>query len=114
MSQDDVPLSGRSTRQLQDLTVDPFGVGSSKEGNDLGDIVGNTDTAERAEVGESTVDGFDWPGWVCAGNVVPCILRVHVRFDSTGSNGIDCDALVAAVDGERTNETLDGGFAAGV
>ena len=31
------------------------------------------------------------------GDVLPDSLDVHIRFDATGSNGIDCDALAAEV-----------------
>jgi len=38
----------------------------------------------------------------------------HVRLDTTGSNGVDSDVLVAHVGAEGSDERLDGVFAAGV
>ncbi|KAL3305557.1 versicolorin reductase [Colletotrichum asianum] len=95
-------------------TVDPLAVGVAQRGDDLANVGGDTDTLEGVHVGQALVDDLDGHALVAVGDVVPRVLVVHVGLDTTGGDGVDSDALGAAVDGEGAGEALDGGLGAGV
>ena len=90
------------------LTVDPFTVLVAEESDDFGDIRRDSTSPKRAEFGNACLDvdhaGIGVGSW----GVMPSVCVEHVRFDATGSNRIDRDALGTGVCRERPSETLDG------
>ena len=51
---------------------------------------------------------------MAARNIVPRVLRIHIRLDPPRSDGIDGNVLVPRVNGEAARECLDGSLGAGV
>jgi hypothetical protein len=96
------------------LTVDPFTLFTDQAVNSLANIGWDTDSVERAHLRKAGLDGVDVHALVATGDVVPAVLIKHVGLYTTGGDSIAGDALLTAVHGEGTSETLHSGLGAGV
>lgn len=95
-------------------TVDPLALFHAKHGDSLSNVGGVSDALERAHVGKALVNDIHGHALVAARDVVPRVLVVHVGLDAARGDGVDSHLLLAAVNGEGSGETLDGGLGAGI
>lgn len=97
----------------ENLSVYPATILRGEESNDTSNIKGLADTVERRP-GLSILVDFVVAEFVAVRDVLPAHSVVHVGLDAAGSDAVDGDLLVTAVNSHAAHKGLDGTLGAGI
>lgn len=116
-----------STIDAEHLSIDPLAILRGQEADNSGNVDGETDTGKRRPscgiLHRNCQPGLHYKSSSilsaylvdlvivqvgAVGNVFAADSVVHVSADSSWSNGVDGDLLVAEVDGHAPHKRLDG------